>query len=126
MHHIKSRRGFTIAEILIAVSIAAIVMVTCVFGISSAIYTIRAVVEKSTADALAEAEAQYIKNEIRFAHDPDAVIESLSGHDASLNDMSVSGLIFETDPSGAVTFRFAIGEHEYEYMVIPLNKEFIQ
>ena len=82
MHHIKSRRGFTIAEILIAVSIAAIVMVTCVFGISSAIYTIRAVVEKSTADALAEAEAQYIKNEIRFAHDPDAVIESLSGHDA--------------------------------------------
>lgn len=125
MRLIKSRCGFTIAEMLIAVSIAMIVTVTCIFGISSAVHTIRAAVVKSTADALAEAEAQYIKNEIRFAYDPDAVIESLYGHNASLNGMSVSELVFVTAPDGTVIFRFTVAEYEYEYAAIPLNRDFV-
>lgn len=125
MRQIKSRRGFTLAETLVAVSIAAMVMITCAFGMSSAIHAIKAAMVKSTADALAETESEYIKNEIRFAQDIDAVIESLSGHDASLNGMSLSELTFERTPNGAVTFRFTIAKYEYEYVTIPLNRYFI-
>ena len=125
MRQIKSRLGFTLAETLVAVSIAAMVMITCAFGMSSAIHAIKTVIVKSTADALAETESEYIKNEIRFAQDIDSVIEILSGHSASLNGMSLSELTFESAPNGAVIFRFTVSEYEYEYVAIPLNKGFI-
>lgn len=121
----QSKHGFTLAETLVAISIAAMVMITCAFGISSAIHASRAAVVKSTADALAETESEYIKNEIRFAQDIDSVIKSLSGHSTSLNDMSLSELTFETAPDGAVTFRFTVAEYEYEYVTIPLNRDLI-
>lgn len=122
MQKIRTRNGFTITEMLMAVMIAAIVIVVCEFGIISAMHTIQTVMIKSTADALAQAEAQYIKNEIRFARSTEAVIEALSKHEASLNGLSVNELAFETAPNGTVIFRFTVAEYEYVYATTPLNR----
>lgn len=121
----KLKNGFILSETLIALTISAVVILICIIGISSAFHFAEASAIKSTADSLAESTALYIKNEIRFAENPNETVDALSSLEPELNGMRLRNLSFITADDGSVTFRFNVAKYNYEYTVYPLNQRFV-
>ncbi len=124
MWEIRRKGGFTTAETLAAAVVASVVSMMFIFGISAVCNLVYAAQTKLSADALAETEAEYIKNEIRFAKDPDEVMTALSGHTAYLNGLTAEKLTFEKTVDGVVVFSFCISEYKYIYRAAPLNDRY--
>ena len=125
MRKIRSKRGFTLAETLTAIAIAALLAPVCLFGITASTRAMHAASTRMRANALADTAALQIKNEIRFAKDPSAAIASLNDYTASLGDLSVEALTFEKRSNGSVVFRFTVAGISYAYETMPLNRDFV-
>ena len=121
MPKISPGRGSALAGMLAAALTAILLFCVCLYGIAASLNLLDAAAQRSRADTLAALFARQIRERLRYARDPAAIIAELSDDQAELAGMRTENLTFETSPDGQVTFRFTVADYGYTYTVLPLN-----